>query len=600
MTVDSIDNIVDSNDITVTVLAHSELHIGPDAGNSALRLGLKEFQTEAPDVSEVWSIQADATDYGPVQSRPFSYDSIIHLGQTHQSNADFIDATRNGAGIVKDIIADPKGPYNIGGKVAMYQPSEHAGCIRFVQELERRIFPEKPPNPDLVRWVADKQRWYSVYQGDSDVEPIKVSATKITVYGDPSKNEITRYTVPGPGQLELEFSNRPQGSGVSYADEHVTINPDQKPLVDPAEEDKVARMSLATGDGGETRNPLVLGDVCRHVRRRSLDKRQCSGGGSKLVRISWGSEVEKTGHTDMVFARVNKVKTTIKLVSQDVAVAAGVAGRALGAAFVILDLVHGEWVGGAFGAVGLALGVVTGFTVAGPVGWIVGGPISALFAILPGVISSQDSPKLARVDNMTEVIQYTMFGQSYITGNEECQKQNPTCQALYGPGTLSAVFGWENFDAIAFLINFNKGYPMSIPDMASAFQFNGTGSNSVATVDCHNDRQFRNNRRLIGDDPKYCNRPQFALSRGFVLPVINESATSVYKRIITTPGGDCKLVDATTITQTIPAYNLTINGIPVSIACNLSAAAAQDPSIPLLAANGFANASEAIVSPAHD
>ncbi|KAL8644753.1 MAG: hypothetical protein Q9226_007608 [Calogaya cf. arnoldii] len=162
-----------------------------------------------------------------------------------------------------------------------------------------------PPNPDLLRWVADKQRWYSIYQGYSEIQPIKVSATKISAYGDPSKNEITKYTVPGPGQPEIEFSNRPQGSGFSYTDEQGSINPDQKPLVDPAEEERVARMSLATGDRG-------------------------------------GSDLVKTGRTDMVFARVNKAVTAVKLVPQDGAVAAGEAGIALRAAFVILDFVLGE------------------------------------------------------------------------------------------------------------------------------------------------------------------------------------------------------------------------------------------------------------------
>lgn len=341
-TVDSYDNEDDLNQIKVRVMSHTELHIGPDAHNSALRLRIKEFQTEAPDGSMLSTMQADATDYGPAESNSFRYDSQIHLGQIPESNADFIDVTKNGAGIIKDIIADPFGPFTTNDpvRVAMYQ-EPHADCIRFVQEIEHRLFPTKPPNPDLVRWVAIKNNWHDLWEGYSRIVPMKISATKITVGGDASKNEITRYTVPGPDQLEMEFSNRPQGSGIAYADEHMSITPNQRPLLDPANEGQVGRMSLAIGDGGEIRNPLMPGDVCRRVRRLSLMSRQCSGGGSDLV---------KTGRTDMVFARVNKIISTVKLVTQDIAVAAGVAGVALGAAFVILDFVHGEWVGGAFGA----------------------------------------------------------------------------------------------------------------------------------------------------------------------------------------------------------------------------------------------------------
>ena len=58
----------------------------------------------------------------------------------------------------------------------------------------------------------------------------------------------------------------------------------------------------------------------------------------------------------------------------------GAAATIGGAVFVILDFVDGNWVGGAIGAVGLAAGLVAGFALSGPVGWIVGGAIAALFA----------------------------------------------------------------------------------------------------------------------------------------------------------------------------------------------------------------------------
>ena len=45
----------------------------------------------------------------------------------------------------------------------------------------------------------------------------------------------------------------------------------------------------------------------------------------------------------------------VKTVAQNVLKAAGPVGDLVGAAFVILDFVNGDWVGGAFGLAGLAI-----------------------------------------------------------------------------------------------------------------------------------------------------------------------------------------------------------------------------------------------------
>lgn len=179
-------------------------------------------------------------------------------------------------------------------------------------------------------------------------------------------------------------------------------------------------------------------------------------------------------------------------------------------------------------------------------------------------------------------------------GNEECQKQNPNCQAVYGPGTLSAVLGFNYFDAIAFLINFNHGYPMSIPDMAAAFQVNGTAG-AIATYDCHNGKKHQTNRGQVGDDPHYCNHPQFGLSRDFMLPVINETAAAIFERIF--PAGDCKLLDGASNAQTFPLYQITITGLPVSIACNLTAPVSN---VPTLSPTDFATQNKPYISPANE
>ena len=165
------------------------------------------------------------------------------------------------------------------------------------------------------------------------------------------------------------------------------------------------------------------------------------------------------------------------------------------------------------------------------------------------------------------------------SGNEQCRKQNPDCQAVYGPGVIALAFGWETFDAVTFLINFNQGYPMTIPDMAAAFHVNGT-QGTAAVVDCHNGKWVLVGHgataAMTGDNPRLCNHPRFSMSRDITLPFINASAASIYSRIIPAPGGDCKLQDGASNAVSFTAYNLTVTGLPVSIACNISASINDD------------------------
>lgn len=295
--------------------------------------------TLTADVLDYGPATASVPDYPPVTPENLEFHTSIHIGQTDKSNADFVDNARNGAGIVRDVLTDPNGPFKMGTTVGMYQ-QPHAGCVAFVQELEKRLFPGVPTNANLVGWLGDKARWIDDYEGSGDPEPVKISSSKITALGDPSKNEITRYTINGPDQLQLEFSNKPQGSEASYPDEVKNMDPNQRPLLDPLAEAKLGS-SLTTTDGSQIRNPLTSGETCRRIRRHSTLERRCTAAGVSL---------ESSGSTEMVFARVNKVLSTVSLVGQNAAEAAGAAGVALAAVFIILDFVNGNWVGGAFGA----------------------------------------------------------------------------------------------------------------------------------------------------------------------------------------------------------------------------------------------------------
>ena len=82
------------------------------------------------------------------------------------------------------------------------------------------------------------------------------------------------------------------------------------------------------------------------------------------------------------------------------------------------------------------------------------------------------------------------------------------------------AMGMNNFDSIVFLTQFNRGYAMSIPEMAAAFYVvdetkPGDGGDKMATITCHNNKGTPAGRAgIIGaDNPKLCNNPAFAINR---------------------------------------------------------------------------------------
>ncbi|KAI9678010.1 MAG: hypothetical protein M1817_005954 [Caeruleum heppii] len=282
--------------------------------------------------------------------------------------------------------------------------------------------------------------------------------------------------------------------------------------------------------------------------------------------------------TEVALARNRGVLSTISVASQQLVKAAGIAGLIAAPVFIILDLVHGKWVGAGLAAAGLVLGVVATLAIAGPVGWIVGGLISALFAILPGAFKK--SKPVPPINNTTQILQWVMFGDKDHTGNEECRKQgNPNCTAVFGAGVLSSVLKWNNFDSIAFLLRYNEGYAMTLPEIADSFEVlnpkvPGSGEDSTATINCNNRRGNANAFGSWGaEDRSKCNHPAFAIKRDkIMIPVVNQTADRVFSRVIPNPGGDCKLVNDAANALQVPDYNVTITGRPVAIACNITAA----------------------------
>ena len=283
-------------------------------------------------------------------------------------------------------------------------------------------------------------------------------------------------------------------------------------------------------------------------------------------------------------ARAAGVLIATYLVGEGIAEALG---AAVGPVFVLLDMVQGEWVSAAMCGIGVVLGTVTALLLAGPVGWIMGAAVGALFAILPAI---WHKPHVAAIDDKQAIVQYKFFGDSTHTGNEQCRSLgNQNCTAVFGPGVLSTVFGWNNFDSVAFLIQYNKGYAITLPELASYFyniddpanKNSGDGSDQIATMRCNNKKGTANAfGGWEGSDPTKCADPSFQLNRALItLPFINETADKIYDRLIPNPGGDCKLVNNAANDLNVPEYNLTIRGQPVAIACNVSASEVIDGNI---------------------
>lgn len=260
-------------------------------------------------------------------------------------------------------------------------------------------------------------------------------------------------------------------------------------------------------------------------------------------------------------------------------------GAAVGPFFVLLDMVEGQWVSAALCAAGLALGAASALLVAGPVGWIFGAAIATLFAVLPG---AWKQPHVPGISDKQGIVQYKFFGDDRHTGNEQCQTLgNQNCTAVFGPGVLSLVFGWDNFDSVAFLIQYNMGYAITLPELASHFyniddpKNSGDGSNQIATIKCNNKPGHSNAfGGFDGDDVTKCNHPTFQINRALItLPILNETADRIYNRMIPNPGGDCKLINNAANDLNVPEYNLSITGQPVAIACNVSASEVIDGTV---------------------
>lgn len=276
-------------------------------------------------------------------------------------------------------------------------------------------------------------------------------------------------------------------------------------------------------------------------------------------------------------------------------------GIAAGVALVVVDFIHGNYVGAAIGLVETALSIAAMALLDVPMGFLVSGFLAFVSGLLSLARQQNADLKLPDVNDAQQIVQYCMFGDAKHTGNEQCRAGtpdhpgNPNCTVLYGPGIIASIFGWSNFDAVAFMLEYNKGYSMSIPQIAAAFQVIAPSTleqMGPAMAQAASSLEHRNDDGIatIHYDTNYLYYPQqfsfnptFQLNRNRItIPVIGQTADVVFNRLIPNPGGDCKIIEDLGTYQ-YAQYNLTVSGAPVAIACNVTSTGMRDGTSNLVA-----------------
>ena len=550
--------------------AHSMVHISGTATDGPLRIQVYQFERNPTSMAiQVvdWGAENSNQKIGLKSNAPTRTRMIWKLdGGTKLANAQLADP-KTGKGAVLDTYARSPG-YTLGTN----------DCNTFVKNLVEHLGLDAGPEfGDVYRRSAE---WNS--QGNIHAPEIELHLERVAQWNKDMVNPVTEFTLENPASPRF----------------HDTTDPSDPRYVPWGEQIKVPdAMNLPPSPFDTT--PPTLPDVEANPLQSSGQHDVCLRGLDRRCGAPQANSPKTISNL-----RMNGILSEISVITKELATAASIVGAALAPAFIILDFLNGEAVGGAFGAVGLTLGVAASLF-EGPVGWVMAA-IGIMFSILPAHAPGGGHNYPER-DNAQRIIQYAMFGDAEHTGNEKCregvdgQPGNPNCTAVYGPGVISAAFGWDNFDPVVFLLQFNDGRPMSIPDMAAAFYI----------ADPHNPNDGVDKMAVIGYTPgvdcidpsdcdptmssQLCYNPFFSINRAMItIPVINQTADQVYNRLLPQPGGDCKIVSDVS-GRAYPEYNITFTGAPVAIACNLSASMNINGTATLI--NGTANPTNGTANP---
>lgn len=267
-------------------------------------------------------------------------DSRVEQGQTDLTNKHFLDPN-TGQGIVKDALYDDP-VYRIG--------PGNMNNLNTCQTLVARIL-----NRLHIELAADSFKQFKAF----DEHGVKMygdvrQAMQVTQYveGIDSNTNIVKGTWQTPPHLCQRHMRR---AGIC-SNAPIRSN-DQSPF--KGSKNELAYHSRASKLPADVLD-VTSGD---NIPSKSLPAGVKEDKGAKVSLVRDGGAV-----------------TRFTTMGRDLVGGLGITATIVGAVFVILDFVDHNWVGGGIGAVGLVAGVAAGFALSGPIGWVVGGAITALFA----------------------------------------------------------------------------------------------------------------------------------------------------------------------------------------------------------------------------
>ncbi|KAI9850882.1 MAG: hypothetical protein M1838_004861 [Thelocarpon superellum] len=553
------------------LIAHAELHITGTSADGPLRISVSQIDNTFFAKVMDWTTANSNQPLG-ANSKAYQTRKIVELGRTGVGNAAIFDPN-TGTGLVLDII---RTHFEEG------YASGVRGCIAFARFMSTSLGLTIPEATET--YLEDVQSILSRSFWRFSQETLPVAHQRLTGWKDPSNPpEKTWFAqaVDDQGQITLKQAEGPwdtdgtplltdqdsawgQWVAEEFSDEK-SIGFDPDPVLEPWGEIAPNQQSLSS----------ELSKL--HQANPSLSASDDESMSATPEQVPLQDMLPDRG---VAMVRTGNSLVNVPLYSTELVVgitkAVGVVAAVVGPAFIILDLVQHNWVGAAFGIAGLVATVAATLALAGPLGWFVAGLVTALFALLPGMVNYKAPPPIT---DEVKIIQYSMFGDMDHTGNEKCQSMgNANCTAVYGIGVISSIFRWNEFDAAAFVIQNNQGYPMSIPDLARAFVAvknsdgtTGAAAQSSSVINCpyHPPLRYEQGRPGYAQE---CNNPQYIFKRNMVtLPIINQTADKIFSRMIPNPGGDCRIVNDAANALTYPSINVTVHGMPVAIACNITA-----------------------------
>lgn len=263
---------------------------------------------------------------------------LIHLGQTTATNAQLVD--NEGRGLLADLWKDPAEDFN-----GRYTPGK-ADCMRFMQKVALKIIPGaaqiKTAFDRVTALYEANNRYVNLRYAGPDIMASSSSDVPLryrTVVDDTPVMEAQSWNIKDPKNPEVDIARATYDTSADLPDEASLPGSKEEPLATIKEEQLAKAAPIETNARAGAR----ASGACR----RSVTDRRC------VAADEVPSEpVGTTGVKTAALARSKGVVSVIRTVTAEAAQALGIASAAAGVAFVILDLVNGEWTLGALAAVG--------------------------------------------------------------------------------------------------------------------------------------------------------------------------------------------------------------------------------------------------------